>query len=258
MLHYVFLLFLFISVNLFKDKGSSLQTGVELMWFLKENVINWPVGYAWSDIPPAESVHAPARYSKTNKQPTKKLLLWTRLHTRAHTRTRTPSSLNVDLCCSPQLLPSCPESAVTTGTERRWHPGSLSPSSAWKRSWIAVGPSVSGTRCRPWSSSCTLLASTKTVSDLHLWSPSHSSPPSRRYRAFRLFITVNGNSPGTLWGKLLYLLCVCVLVCWSVNSSTLASTEPLDFVLSASFFSKSALKKHLNSFQKSNLTSIAT
>lgn len=170
--------------------------------------------------------------------------MWSRLHTRAHTRTRTPPSLNVDLCCSPQSLPSCPESAATTGTERRWHPGSLSPSSAWKRSWIAVGPSVSGTRCRRWSSSCTLLASTKTVSDLHLWS--HSSPPSRSFVAPRPFITVNGNSPGALRGKLVCLLCVLTRVFMRVGLLTAA--EPLDFVLSAGFFSKSALKKHLSSF----------
>lgn len=207
-------------------------------------MIDCPVGYASSDIPRAGSVRAPARYSKTNKQ-TKNFsceIDCTRARAPTHAHARPPHSTL--MCCSPQSLPSCPESAVTTGTERPWHPGSPSPSSAWKRSWIAVGPSVSGTRCRRWSSTCTLLASTKTVSDLHLWSPSHRSPPS--FIAFGLFITGNGNSPGTLWGKLLYLLCVLTRVFMRVGLFTVA--EPLDFVLSASFFSKSALKKRLNSF----------
>lgn len=65
---------------------------------------------------------------------------------------------------SPQLLPSCPGSTVTTGTERRWHPGFPSPNSGWRRRWSATGPSVSGTRCRRSSTRWTLLGSTRTVS----------------------------------------------------------------------------------------------
>lgn len=63
-----------------------------------------------------------------------------------------------------QLLPSCPGSTVTTGTERRWHPGSPSLRSGWKRSWSATGLSASGTGYRPQWSRCRLRGSTRTVS----------------------------------------------------------------------------------------------
>lgn len=84
-----------------------------------------------------------------------------------HEPTLLPSALKDYTFISPgslQLLPSCPGSTVTTGTERRWHPGFPSPKSDWKRSWSATGPSASGTRFRRSSTRCRLRSFTRTVS----------------------------------------------------------------------------------------------
>lgn len=88
--------------------------------------------------------------------------------THPHTHPTPPHSKDYTFISagSPQLLPSCRGSAVTTATERRWHHGFPSPKSAWKRSWSATGPSASGTRCRRSSTRCTLRGSTRTVSGL--------------------------------------------------------------------------------------------
>lgn len=133
--------------------------------------------------PPPGTVEIPIN-SKANEQTNEQKLFCyiNRSHKGAHALHN--QRWHTHLCCSPQSLPLCTESAATTGTERRWHPGSLLPRSAWKRSSIAFVPSVSGTRSRRLWSSCTLPAFTRTVSDLHLWSSSllltHRGEPARQ------------------------------------------------------------------------------
>ncbi|MEQ2217628.1 hypothetical protein XENOCAPTIV_017062 [Xenoophorus captivus] len=74
---------------------------------------------------------------------------------------------HLSVLVSPQFLLSYPGSTVTTtGTERRWRPGSPSRRSGWKRSWSATGPSASGARFWRWWSRYTLRGSMRTVSDL--------------------------------------------------------------------------------------------
>lgn len=154
------------------------------------------------------SVDIPINMNLKNKQTNKQKLPFGGKGT--HKRAHAPHThrLHINLCCSPQSLPSCPGSAVTTGTERRWHPGPLSPRSAWKRSSIASGPSVSGTRCRGLSSSCTPPASTRTVSDLHLWSPSQlltHRRESARQREIDLFLDFLESKAQKAFGRSCFL-----------------------------------------------------
>lgn len=94
------------------------------------------------------------------------MTFWRNTHTHARTHPTLPLRLHIySLLHSPQSVPSCcPGTTVSTGIKRRWHPGSPSPKFAWKRSWSAAGPSVSGTRYRRSSTKWTQRDSTRMVS----------------------------------------------------------------------------------------------